>query len=249
MGLKNKIIVITGGSSGIGAATAKLFSKEGAVVYNLDNAKPRYKYNNISWIKCDVTNFIEIKNAISKIISKKKRIHFLFANAGVFFEAPLIETTLDNINQTIAVNLLGTIYILKIVLPIMKKQKFGNIVLMGSDQSFIGRENNTIYGATKGAIAQLTKSVAIEHAKDNIRVNCVCPGAIITPLTQKAVKLQAKKEKKSLKAIYDNIKLSIPNNRLGKPKEVANVVAFLCSKKSSLMTGAMVSIDGGVVAG
>lgn len=248
MRFKNNIIIITGASSGIGAATAKLFSKEGAIVYNLDNTKPKYSYHNVHWIGCDVTNFIATQSVVAKIIAQSKRIDCLFANAGIYFEAPFIEKTLEIINQTIAVNLLGTIHTLKIILPIMDKQKFGNIVLMGSDQSFVGRENSAIYSATKGAILQLAKSLAIEHAKNNIRVNCVCPGAIVTQLMQKAVKLQAKREKVSPKIIYKNIKKTIPINRLGRPKEVANVVAFLCSKESSLITGAVISIDGGVVA-
>ena len=248
MRFKNKVIVVTGASSGIGAATAKLFSKEGAIVYNLDNTKQKYAYNNVYFIKCDVTNFVTMQGTISEIIAHRKRIDYLFANAGVYFEAPITKVTIETINQIVSVNLLGTIYVLKAVLPVMKNQKFGRVILMGSDQSFIGRKNNTVYGATKGAILQLSKSVALEHSEYNIRVNCICPGAIVTPLMEKAVALEAKRKKLSPKIIYENIKQTIPIKRLGLSREIANVVAFLCSEESSLITGAAISIDGGVVA-
>jgi NAD(P)-dependent dehydrogenase (short-subunit alcohol dehydrogenase family) len=248
MRFTNKIIVITGASSGIGAATAQLFAQEGARVYNMDNAKPQYVCANVHWLQSDVTDFAALQRAVASVMEREKRIDYLFANAGIYCEAPLTEMAAGAVSDIIETNLVGTIYILQLILPIMQKQRRGNIVLMGSDQSFIGRKNSTVYGATKGAIAQLTKGVAVEYAADNIRVNCVCPGAIDTPMMEQAATAEAMKDAISAADIYEKIRQTIPLKRIGRAADVATCVAFLCSDESSFVTGALLSIDGGVVA-
>ena len=141
----------------------------------------------------------------------------------------------------------GTFYLLKNVLPLMKAQQRGSIVLMGSDQSFIGKSKSAAYGLTKGAIAQLTKSTAIDYAPFNIRVNCICPGTINTPLLDKAVDRYHSITGERIEDIRKSLDHVQPLNRIGDPKEIAAVVAFLLSDENSFMTGSLVSADGGYV--
>jgi len=248
MSFNNKVIVITGASSGIGLAAALLFANKGAFVFNLDIIEPSYFHKKVLWLKCNVSDISDVQSSFAIIRTHTKRIDYLFANAGIYSEAPLIEMSSTTIDEIINVNIRGVINVLRITLPIMKAQKNGSVVLMGSDLSFVGRKNSSIYGATKGAIGQLTKSLSIECASVGIRVNCVCPGAIMTPLTKKAIKLEACEKKESASVIYKEIEKQIPLKRFGTSEEVAHVVAFLCSEKASYITGNLVSIDGGVVA-
>src|SRR5207244_13575437 len=148
-------------------------------------------------------------------------------------------------NYVIASNLFGTIYCLQQVLPIMRKQKFGSIILMASDQAFIAKEQCAIYGASKAAIAQLAKSTALDYAIYGIRVNCVCPGTIDTPMYQRVIQQFQEKTYLPEQAIKADVAQRLPLKRVGKPAEVADVVGFLCSDAASFMTGALVNIDGG----
>ena len=129
----------------------------------------------------------------------------------------------------------------------MKKQGQGAVVLMGSDQAFIGKGQSAVYGLTKGAIGQLTKSTAIDYAPFNIRVNCVCPGTIETPLLEGAVKRYAAISGLDNESIYEGLQKAQPLGRIGQPSEIATAVAFLLSDESSFMTGTLMSVDGGYI--
>lgn len=242
----NKVAIITGASSGIGKATKELLRSKGAIVYNLDvmadeNDLPHY------FVQCDVRKRGDIKAAVDKVFQKENRIDWLFANAGVHLFANIEETSDDEFDNVVAINIYGSFYTVKYVLPYMKQQNRGSIVLMGSDQTFTGKGQSSVYGLTKGAIGQFTKSTAIDYAKYNIRVNCVCPGSIDTPLLQKAAARYASLNNEN----YDDVMVSLhaaqPWGRLGRPGEIASVVAFLLSDENSFMTGSLVSADGGYV--
>lgn len=243
---QDKTIIITGGSSGIGAATVALFSDAGAKVFVLDKKKlANVTSQSIYYLKCDVSNADEVKSAINTILQKNSRIDYLFCNAGVHLFANIEESSKDDMQKVIATNLMGTIYCLQQVLPSMKQQRYGAIVLMASDQAFIAKEQCAIYGASKAAIAQLAKSTALDYAQYGIRVNCVCPGTIDTPMYQTILDQFKQKTGLPLTALQEQVAEKLPLKRVGKPEEVAQVVSFLCSAAAAFMTGALVNVDGG----
>src|SRR5678809_1160566 len=229
----NKIVVITGAGSGIGKATRELLLSKGAIVYNLDRIDPAEEDG--YFIFCDVSKKEDINAAIDQVFEKEKRIDLLFANAGVHLFATLEETTYDQLESIVGINLLGVFYLLKKIIPIMKQQQKGSIVLMGSDQSFIGKASSSVYGMTKGAIAQLAKSTAIDYAPFNIRVNCICPGTIQTPLLDNAVKQFVTKSGQEAAAVYASLNSVQPLGRVGRPDEIAKTVRFLFSDDSSFI--------------
>jgi NAD(P)-dependent dehydrogenase (short-subunit alcohol dehydrogenase family) len=237
------ITVITGASSGIGKATLELLRAEGSIVYNLDREAPATP--DPFFISCDVGNKTAVVNAIQSIHEKEKRIDFLFANAGLHLFATLEETSYEQLEMLVSTNLLGTFYLLKAVIPIMKTQQQGSIVLMGSDQSFVGKGSSSVYGMTKGAIGQLTKSTAIDYAPFNIRVNCICPGTIQSPLLDKAVAQYVAKTGEQPADVFASLDKVQPLGRIGQPEEIAKAVRFLLSDDSSFTTGCLLAVDGG----
>lgn len=241
----NKVTVITGATTGIGKATKELLRDRGCTVYNLDVQPPTEK--DAHFIRCDVSKKEEIYSAIDNIVATEKRIDFLFSNAGIHLFANLEETTEEQFRQLVDLNIGGAFFTLKRVIPIMKRQNRGSIVIMASDQSFVGKGSSSVYGMTKGALAQLTKSTAIDYAPFNIRVNCVCPGTINTPLMHGAVDRLSTLSGISKEAIYKELDTAQPMGRIGTPEEVAETVAFLLSDESSFTTGSMYSVDGGYV--
>lgn len=245
MRFQEKTIIITGGSKGIGAASAQLFAQEGAQVFVFDICPLQYESPNIVLINCDVSKLEQVGAAVKQVQQQTKQIDYLFCNAGVHLFANVEESTQADLQQVVNTNLLGTIYCLQNVLPIMKQQQFGNVVLMGSDQVFVAKEQCAIYGATKAAIAQLAKSTALDYVRYNIRVNCVCPGTIDTDMYRHVIKKFVEKTNESEQVIHTAVTGKLPMQRVGQPEEVAHVVGFLCSNASSFMTGALVSVDGG----
>ncbi len=243
MSFSNNVVVITGGSTGIGRATMDLLRGRGATVYNLDTQPDGYAGD--FHVSCDVTDHVSVTAAIDRIVATEGKIDALFANAGVHLFANLEETTFEEFETVLSINLKGVFHALKAVIPVMKSQKKGVILLTGSDQTLIGKGRSSVYGLTKGAIGQLAKSTAIDYAPFNIRVNCLCAGTTDTPLMWKAVtryhKLSGLSEDE-IKAGFDRAQ---PIPRVACPEEIAKVACFLLSEESSYVTGSLVAADGG----
>ncbi len=249
MSFKEKTVIISGGASGIGAAAVHEFVADGARVYILDIIPPRVSRDTVTFFECDVRSYAQIENAIKEISSKEEKIDCLVACAGIHFSGSIEDTDLETFERVLSTNFKGVFYVLKCVLPIVRQQGHGSIVLVGSDQSLIGKKKSAIYGATKGAIGQLTKSTALDYAEYGIRVNCVCPGAIDTPLCDGALRSYLEKFGSGSKEdLLAQLKEKHPLKRIGSSEEVAHLIHFLCSDKASFITGTLVSVDGGYVA-
>lgn len=244
MNWNDKVAIITGASTGIGKATKALLESNGCRVYNLDFTEPD---GSPHFIHCDVRDRHALKAAIDAVFDREQRIDFLFANAGIHLFANMEETSDEEFDNVLQTNVVGTFYAVKSVLPYMKAQRKGSIVLMGSDQSWVGKAQSSVYGLTKGAIGQLAKSTAIDYAPHGIRVNCICPGTIDTPLLYKAVARFSALNAANEADVLRSLNTIQPLGRIGKPEEIAAVVAFLLSDENSFMTGSLVSADGGYV--
>lgn len=249
MRFEDKFVVVTGGSSGIGESCVKAFLKEGAVVFVFDTMQPAFENKNLRFLECDVSQPHQVKEAVKQVCSQAPRIDHLISSAGVYLYARITDTSINDMQRIVSINLLGTMFVLHSILPIMEANKFGTVVLMGSDQTTIGKANSAVYGATKGALGQLAKSTAIDYASHNIRVNCVCPGTIDTPFVRAPITMFCKAKEISEGPIYAGLRDAQPIRRLGLPEEVAKLCLFLSSKDAEFISGALYPIDGGYTAG
>ncbi|MEK6731762.1 MAG: SDR family oxidoreductase [Pseudomonadota bacterium] len=244
----NTVTVIIGGSSGIGASTADLILRCNGTAVIIDSKPPSTGLNRADFFQSNVANHALLTAVISQLYKKYNHLDHLFLNAGIHSPFNIEDATLEHVNEVIDVNLKGAVYSLKAILPFMKTQKKGAIVLMSSDQAFIAKKENAIYGATKAAIAQLAKSTAIDYADYNIRVNAVCPGVIDTEFSRRVLLYRAKQRNLSVQALSEQVVNNIPLKKFGKPEEVANLICFLLSDLASYITGATYVVDGGLTA-
>ncbi|MBI2578136.1 MAG: glucose 1-dehydrogenase [Candidatus Aenigmarchaeota archaeon] len=241
MKLRDRVAIVTGGASGIGKATALLFAKEGAkvVVADVNEMEGKRVADKIKglFVKCDVSNPEDVKNLVSATLRKYGKTDIMFNNAGIYGEdMPLHEVPEETLDRIIDVNLKGVFLCSKYVIPGMIRKKSGVIINTASELGIIPETGSPAYCASKAAVIHLTKVMALTYAKQNIRVNCICPGPIDTPLLRKSF------DKKGLKDYIDHHTLF---KRLGKPEEVANVALFLASDDASFVTGSAYNVDGG----
>lgn len=242
-----KVVVISGGTTGIGLACGYKFLENGCFVYNLDIVEPNIDelYNNYKWIKTDVTERFAIENAIKIIRNQHKKIDIIIISAGKHLSANIENTSDKQLNDILNLNLKGAFWLVQEIIPHMKKEKYGVIITIGSDQSSVAKRNSTIYGMTKSALLSLTKSIALDYAKYNIRANCIGAGTVDTPLYQNAITEYANKSGISINQVNSEEANSQPIGRIGKPEEIAKLAYFLCQDIASYITGAIIPIDGG----
>ncbi len=225
----------------MGNAVVRLLAQEGCTTHVLD-VKPT---PDGLFQACDIQDYNQVRWCVRNVVKRDGRIDLLFVAAGVHLFADIEGTTIEAFERVLAINLKGPFYVLKEVLPIMRKQRSGNIVLMGSDQVFIGKGSSTVYGLSKAALGQLTKSTAIDYARFNVRINCICPGTIDTPMIKPSVERFHETSGIPLKKIYAMLRKAQPIQRLGTPHEIGKAVMFLLSDDCPYMTGALISADGG----
>ena len=236
-GVKDKVAVITGGSSGIGLAIAQKFVKEGAVAVSADINEP--EDSAIDFVQTDVTDSASLKSLVEKVVAKYQHIDILVANAGVAEKkAPVSELDEDNWQKVINIDLTGVVLSNKYIVQQMEKQTSGGSVInMSSILGVVGGAKSRAYSAAKAGVANYTKSQAVTYAAQGIRFNAVAPGYVNTPLL-----------KTLPKETTDSMVGKMPIGRLAEPDEIANVVAFLASDEASIVTGALINADGGYTA-
>ena len=236
-GIKDKVAVITGGSSGIGLAIAQKFVQEGAVAVSADINAP--EDSAIDFVQTDVTDSASLKSLVEKVVAKYQHIDILVANAGVAEKkAPVSELDEDNWQKVINIDLTGVVLSNKYIVQQMEKQTSGGSVInMSSILGVVGGAKSQAYSAAKAGVANYTKSQAVTYAAQGIRFNAVAPGYVNTPLL-----------KTLPKETTDSMVGKMPIGRLAEPDEIANVVAFLASDEASIVTGALINADGGYTA-
>lgn len=235
--MKDKIVVISGGTSGIGLATAKKMAAEGAIVYAAARKERFFEEKGIKYHYVDVTNPETCKQLLDDVVAEHRKVDVLVADAGITADALTVKMTDDQFDNVIAVNLKGVFNMVRYVGPFMEKQGWGSIVTVSSvvgEQGNIGQIN---YAASKGAIISMTKTWAKEFSRKgaNVRVNAVAPGYIMTKMMETVPK-----------DLLEKFAGQTMLRRLGQPEEIANVIAFLASDEASYITGSVISANGGM---
>ena len=247
--MQPRVILITGGASGIGRATAQLFAADGDRVAILDsNAEAgeatagaiRQAGGQVLFVHADIGSHSEVQEAVRKVVEAYSRIDILFANAALQINAPLDQTAEEDWTRSLAVNLTGTFNCLKAVVKPMKAQGGGSIVVCSSGHAFNTYPGYAAYGTTKAGLLALTRSAAIDLAPYNIRVNCLIPGATETPLLRYHFDNAPEDERRLL--------AKIPLGRLASPEDIARGVRLLCSADAAYITGTWLAVDGGQLA-
>ncbi len=248
--LDGRVAIVTGAASGIGRATALLFAEEAAkvVVADWDEEKGRRVADEIAraggastFVQVDVSRPEDVQAMVRTAAETYGRLDVLFNNAGIDGEqAPTADCTLENWDRVIGVNLKGVFLGMKYGIPAMLKSGGGAIINNASVAGLVGFPNVPAYCASKGGIIQLTKTAALEYARQGVRVNVICPGVIWTPMVERVV-APSEEIRQTLEALE-------PIGRFGQPEEVARLALFLASADSSFCTGAPFVADGGFLA-
>jgi NAD(P)-dependent dehydrogenase (short-subunit alcohol dehydrogenase family) len=249
MRLQNKVALITGGTSGIGEATALLFAKEGAkIAITGRNQKRGHAVTEqilkdggeAIFVRTDVRKADECRRVVAETVGAFKRLDILFNNAGIFYPHTVLDCTEEEWDLQIDVNLKGTFLMSKFALPGMIDQGRGVIINNSSGWGIVGGDAAAAYCASKGGVVLLTKAMAIDHGRQGIRVNCICPGDVDTPMLPEDARMRGQKWEDYLAGCSKR-----PLGRIGTVDEIAKAALFLASDDSSFMTGATLVVDGG----
>lgn len=251
IGFAGKTIAITGGGMGIGAAAVRKFAGLGAAVAILDLdadagkrmlAELKEAGRLCEYFACDVSRAREVEKAFSAVRDTFGGLDVLVSNAGIQRYGKSAETPEEQFDEVLAVNLKGLFLCAKHAVSMMRERGGGAIIAVGSVQSVAAIESSAAYVTSKHGVLGLVRSLALDYASDNIRVNCVLPGSIDTPMLQWAASLSPDPE-----AVLSQLRRTHPLGRLGTPEEVANAIAFLASDWASFITGAALLVDGGLM--
>jgi NAD(P)-dependent dehydrogenase (short-subunit alcohol dehydrogenase family) len=249
MRLANKVALITGGTSGIGQATAILFANEGAKIAITGRNERRghtvteqilENGGHAIFIRADVRKPDECSRAIDETLRAFGHLDVLFNNAGIFYPHSALECSEEEWDLQIDINLKGTFLMSKFALPGMIQQGGGVIINNSSGWGIVGGDAGVAYCASKGGVVLLTKAMAIDHGRQGVRVNCICPGDVDTPMLPEDARMRGMKWEDYLASCSNR-----PMGRIGTVDEIAKAVLFLASDDSSFMTGAALVVDGG----
>ena len=253
MQLERKVALITGGGSGIGRATALLFAREGAAVavVDLDECSAQAVAREIEdegkraiAVRCDVSQAADCQRAVRETMAAFGRLDILFNNAGIIRRASVLEISEDDWDRAMAVNVKSIYLMSKYAIPVIAKAGGGAIVNTGSGWGLVGGRNAVSYCASKGAVVNMTRAMALDHAAQKIRVNCVCPGDTDTGMLRSEAQQLGAATDAFLAEAADR-----PLRRVGKPEDIAQAVLYLTSEASSFVTGTTLVVDGGGLAG
>ena len=249
-GLDGKVAVVTGAGGGIGSAICERLAEEGCHVALLDRdagaagrtgEKIKAQGRSASIHAVDITDYSAVSEALAAIASEQGAVHVLVNNAGFDFFANFLDTSPQQWESIIAVNLRGTLNMHHVVLPIMREQGWGRVVNIASDAGRVGSSMEAVYSACKGGVIAFTKSIARELARTGVCLNVVCPGPTDTPLLAQFLDGGEDGSK-----ILEALKRAIPMKRIGKPEDLPGIVAFLASDDAEYITGQVISVSGGL---
>jgi meso-butanediol dehydrogenase / (S,S)-butanediol dehydrogenase / diacetyl reductase len=256
MELKGQVAIVTGAGRGIGRAIALELGRQGAdiVIAEMDQAGAKRTAEEVGALgrrslatATDVTSRADLRAMVDRAKAEFGRIDILVNNAGIYRAASTLDVTEDHWDAIMNINAKAVFFATQAVLPTMMAQKSGAIVSLASMAGKIGSTTNLPYNASKAAVVSMTKSLALAHAGEGIRVNCVCPGFVETDMWTTVARDQGKLLGMTPEEFTRRRAASVPLGRMEKPEDVAHVVAFLAGPRSGYMTGQALSVDGGLV--
>lgn len=251
--MKGRVALITGGASGIGRATALLFAREGAAVAVADVNEAGGKAvaqaivdggGRAIFLRCDVTRAADCERAVQRTVDELGGLDILFNNAGIMRRADVVDTTEDEWDRVMAVNVKSVFLMSKCAVPVMAQAGGGVIINTGSGWGLKGGRNAVSYCASKGAVVNMTRAMALDHGGQKIRVNCICPGDTDTPMLRDEARQLGEPDERFLADAANR-----PLRRIGMPEDIAQAALYLASDASSFITGTTLVVDGGGLAG